>query len=87
MSNPKTNPQAKLITQVEKITPELSLLAETSGSDLGTGGMVTKLQAAKIAVKAGIDTYVINGRPVDNIYRVLEGRPTGTWFLAEKSDV
>ncbi len=85
--NPKTNPQAKLIPQVGKITPELSLLAETSGSDLGTGGMVTKLQAAKIAVKAGIDTYVINGRPVENIYRVLEGRPTGTWFLAEKSDV
>ncbi len=85
--NPKMNPQAKLITQVETITPELSLLAERSGSDLGTGGMVTKLQAAKIATKAGIDTYVINGRPVDNIYRVLEGSLTGTWFKAEKNDV
>ncbi len=85
--NPKMNPQAKLITQVETITSELSLLAERSGSDLGTGGMVTKLQAAKIATKAGIDTYVINGRPVDNIYRVLEGSLTGTWFKAEKNDV
>jgi glutamate 5-kinase len=86
-SNPKTNPQAKLITQVDAITPSITALAQRSGSDLGTGGMVTKLQAAKIATKAGIDTYVINGRPVDNIYRVLEGQLVGTWFKAVKNDV
>ena len=86
-SNPKTNPQARLITQVDAITSDIAALAQHSGSDLGTGGMVTKLQAAKIATKAGIDTYVINGRPVDNIYRVLEGQLVGTWFKAVKNDV
>ncbi len=86
-SNPKTNPNARLIPVVEEITPQISALAQKSGSDLGTGGMVTKLHAAKIATKAGIDTYVINGRPADTIYRVLEGQPAGTWFKAVKKDV
>ena len=85
-SNPKTNPQALLIREVERITPEIQALAKQAGSDLGTGGMVTKLLAARIATAAGTDTYIINGRPAENIYRVLEGQPAGTWFRAVKRD-
>ncbi|MDI9519731.1 MAG: glutamate 5-kinase [Bacillota bacterium] len=86
-SNPKTNKDAKLISEVDVITPEITALAKDSGSDLGTGGMITKLQAAKLACDAGIDTYVINGHPVDNIYQVLEGDNPGTWFKAVKNNV
>ena len=86
-SNPKANKDARLISQVRIITPEVSALAKDSGSDLGTGGMITKLQAAKLACEAGIDTYVVNGHPVDNIYRVLEGSNPGTWFKAVKNEV
>lgn len=81
-SNPKTNPQAKLIQEVDAITPDIRALASDSASSLGTGGMVTKLQAADLATKAGIDTYVINGQPANNIYSVLEGKNPGTWFKA-----
>lgn len=80
--NPKTSPDARLITTVEAITPQIQALAEDSNSGLGKGGMITKLQAAQIACQAGIDTYVINGTPIDNIYRVLEGKNPGTWFTA-----
>ena len=86
-SNPKTDANAKLVEVVEAITPEISKLAKGAGSNLGTGGMITKLQAASLACAAGIDTHVINSRPVDNIYRVLEGKPTGTWFKAVKPGV
>ena len=86
-SNPKSNPDARLIQTVEKITPEISALARDTSSDLGTGGMITKLHAAAIASAAGIDTYVVNGRPVENIYRVLDGQNPGTWFKAVKTDV
>ena len=86
-SNPKTNKDARLISEVKAITPEITALAKDSGSDLGTGGMITKLQAAKLACGSGIDTYVVNGHPVDNIYRVLEGNNPGTWFKAVKKHV
>lgn len=85
--NPRTSRDARLISEVSAITPEITALAKDSGSDLGTGGMITKLQAARIACAAGSDTYVINGRPVDNIYRVLEGSNPGTWFKAVRNEV
>ena len=72
---------------VERITPNIAALAKGSGSGLGTGGMMTKLQAAALACAAGIDTYVINAQPVENIYRVLDGQNPGTWFKAEASHV
>lgn len=86
-SNPKTNKEARLVRQVEEITPDITALARDTGSDLGTGGMITKLHAAKLAGEAGIDTYVINGRPIDNIYRVLDGDHPGTWFRGKKKHV
>ena len=86
-SNPKTNPDARLIRKVEAITPDIRALARDSGSSLGTGGMITKLQAAELATSAGIETYVINGEPVNNIYSVLEGKNPGTWFKAVQHHV
>jgi glutamate 5-kinase len=85
-SNPKTDKNARLIPRVNEITPDIIALARDSESGQGTGGMVTKLQAAQTATKAGIETYVLNGRPLENIYRLLDGEAVGTWFMAVKHD-
>lgn len=82
-SNPKTDEQAVLIPVVEKITPEIEQLAGGSGSSRGTGGMITKLHAAKTACEAGIPTVIINGSNPEDIYRLIEGRQTGTLFCAQ----
>ncbi len=80
--NPNKDPQAKLIPRVERITPDILRLAQESESGLGTGGMVTKLQAAQRATTAGIRTHVVSGRPVENIYKVMDGEGVGTVFEA-----
>ncbi len=59
-------------------------MAAGSGSNRGTGGMITKLQAADYATKRGTDVYVINGSIPDNIYQILDGNNTGTLFTAKK---
>lgn len=79
-SNPKDNPNSKLICNVEKITPEIEALAGGVGSDVGTGGMITKINAAKIATSSGIPMLILNGG-VDNIINdALEGEKVGTFF-------
>ena len=60
-----------------------SEIAGGKGSKFGTGGMITKLQAAQIATEVGIPTIVMNGGDSDNIYRVLEGHQVGTFFTAK----
>lgn len=82
--NPKKNPNARRISVVEEITPEIEAMAGGAGSARGTGGMTTKLHAAKIATAHGVDTYVINGTPCDNLYALLEGRDIGTLFCAKE---
>ncbi|HSK68278.1 MAG TPA: glutamate 5-kinase [Candidatus Limnocylindria bacterium] len=84
--NPRKNPEAKLISRVERITPDVLRLAQESESSLGTGGMVTKLQAAQRATAAGIPTYVFSSRPAANIYEILDGKPMGTLFEAVKQN-
>ncbi len=79
-ADPRHNPQAKRIPRVDAITPELWRICGGAGSAHGTGGMETKLHAAQIATQAGIDTWIINGRPADNIYKVLERQDIGTYF-------
>ncbi|MHC1787532.1 MAG: glutamate 5-kinase [Christensenellales bacterium] len=85
-ADPKQDPQARRIPRVEAITEELWQLCGGAGSALGTGGMETKLRAAQIATHAGIDTWIINGTPADNIYRVLEQGDIGTIFEGAKPD-
>ena len=81
--NPREDENAYLIPVVEEISDELMAIADTKGSTRGTGGMVTKLHAAQIATEAGIDTVVMNGAQPEDIYRLLDGRQTGTYFKAK----
>lgn len=83
-SNPRTNPSAKRIPRVEKITEEIMHMAGGSGSNRGTGGMTTKLTAASYANKANIECIVMNGEDPNRLYDILEGMDIGTVFVAEK---
>lgn len=82
--NPRDDDNAKLIPVVDFITDEIMALAQPSGSAMGTGGMLTKLSAAKTATQAGIDTVVMNGADPADIYKLLDGRQIGTFFTAIK---
>lgn len=83
-ANPREDENATLISSVDKITDEILALAGGSGTARGTGGMVTKLHAAQIATEAGIDTVVMNGSDPEDIYKLLDGRQTGTHFKAQR---
>lgn len=80
--NPRENEDAKLIPLVTEIDDKLMELAGGNGSNFGTGGMVTKLHAAEIAMEAGIDTIVMNGEDPTDIYKALDGKQIGTFFKA-----
>ena len=81
--DPRTNPQARFISLVEEITPELlSMGKDTSGSDVGTGGMSAKLAAARIATDSGSDMIIANGEDVDIIHDLMKGEDRGTLFMA-----
>ena len=82
-SDPRANPDAKLIPVVHEITDEIRELAGGAGSKLGTGGMKTKIAAAEIANDHGIDMIIVNGRNPDNLYDVFE-KGAGTLFKAKK---
>lgn len=82
-ANPKDNPNAKMISQVETITSEIEALAGGTGSKLGTGGMVTKILAAKIAQGCGTDTIIASGEHIEILRDILEGKEIGTWFIAD----
>ena len=79
-ADPRKNPDAKLISMVSEITPELQEIAGGKGSALGTGGMATKLSAAKICLDAGISTVITNGDNPEKLYDILEGKSVGTLF-------
>lgn len=83
-SDPHKNPDAKLIHEVTEIDEKILSLAGGSGSELGTGGMVTKLHAAQIATEAGCEMVIANGWNPDLLYGIVEGEPIGTRFLAKK---
>ena len=82
-ADPRQRDDAKLIPVVDEITPEIEALAGGSGSSVGTGGMVTKIRAAKIAKEAGCDTVIANGRDPAIIYNIVEGKPEGTRFIGK----
>lgn len=82
-ADPRQNEGAKLIPVVEYITPEIEALAGGSGSSVGTGGMVTKIRAAKIAKAAGCDTVIANGHDPAILYNIIEGKPEGTRFIGK----
>lgn len=82
--DPRKNPDAKPIHVVEKITPEIESVAGDAGTSLGTGGMSTKINAAKIAGDAGIDMVIMNGRNPELLYDLFEDKEIGTIFKANK---
>lgn len=82
-ANPRDHPNAEFITCVEDIDT-LSVSAEGSGSALGTGGMDTKVKAAHIVTKAGIDMVIMNGTKPELLYDLLEGKQVGTLFKGKK---
>ncbi len=80
-ADPRKNPEAKLITVVKAVTRELEKAAGGSGSTVGTGGMATKLAAAKKAGKSGAATVIANGTVRGIVARVLGGEDVGTLVL------
>jgi glutamate 5-kinase len=80
-SDPRHNPNARLITEVERITPEIEAMAGVEGTFLGTGGMTTKIKAAKRATLYGAGTAIINGRTSHNLRYLFDGHELGTYFL------
>lgn len=83
-ADPHKDKNAVLLETVEEITPEIESMTGGAGSKLGTGGMTTKLNAAKIATEAGIDMVIANGREPAVLYDIIEGKKAGTKFLARK---
>jgi glutamate 5-kinase len=80
-ADPRKDPNAKMISRVEEITPEILALADGKGSELGTGGMATKLRAAQITTQAGIDMVIANSEDPDVLYAILDGEEVGTRFV------
>lgn len=85
-ANPRKDPSAKLIPVVEKLTPEIEAMADGAGSSVGTGGMETKLMAARLCMEAGCDMAIALGSELHPLTR-MEKTGEGTWFLADKSPI
>lgn len=85
--DPRQNPDAKFIEQVDILTDEFMNMGKaTTGSSVGTGGMNTKMIAAKIATSANVDMIIANSRDVGILHTILQGENQGTLFIAHKVD-
>ncbi len=83
-ADPRKDPEARLIPVVEEVTPEIEGLAGGVGSGLGTGGMATKLRAAKMVTAAGCDMIITNGERPQVLYDAADGKAVGTRFWGKK---
>ena len=79
-ADPRTNPDAVLLREVTEINDEIRALAGVSGTTLGTGGMITKLQAAEICLSCGCEMVIANGDNAEALYDILDGKAVGTRF-------
>ena len=84
-ANPQTHPEAKLVPLVTEITPEIEASAGGVGSARGTGGMATKIQAAKAATSSGIHLVIASGTEKDAVSRILAGENIGTLFVSREN--
>ncbi len=83
--DPNTNPDAKFIPEVSKLTDEhFSMSKDTTGSGMGTGGMSTKLNAAYIATKSGADMVICSSRDLTVLSKIIAGEEIGTAFASDK---
>jgi glutamate 5-kinase len=86
-ADPHHNPDAILISRVEKIDSKIQRLAGGSASKAGTGGMTTKIQAARVATSCGTSVVIANGFKDGNLYRIARGEDVGTVFTASCDDL
>ncbi len=84
--DPHSNPEAKFISVVERLDAKLMDMGKGAVSGVGTGGMATKLSAAKIATTSGADMVIANGADIDSILDIVQGEEIGTIFLAHGQD-
>ncbi len=84
--NPRENKDARFVPIVRTINDDITEMAKGAGSNVGTGGMLTKIHAAVTATKSGADMVIINGDDVGNIRSVMSGEEIGTLFVANKDD-
>ncbi len=82
-ADPHKDPNAKLIPAVYEIDEKIEAISGGAGSALGTGGMITKIKAAKIAMAAGCDMIITNGASPEVLYKVIDGEDFGTRFYAK----
>lgn len=80
--DPKKNPEAVFFHQIDDLSESVLGMAKGSSSSVGTGGMQTKLSAAKIATESGADMIIANGADIENLRRVMDGEQVGTLFCA-----
>ncbi len=85
-ADPHKNKDAVLLHTVTEITPEIEAMIGGVGSSLGTGGMSTKIKAAKMTTEKGIDMVIANGENPALIYDIVEGKDVGTRFIAKRVD-
>ena len=83
-ANPQEDPSAVLIPVVEEIDEKIMAFATGSKSNRGTGGMTTKIQAAKIVTQMGINMAIVSGENPENLYAILEDKPLGTVFKGRR---
>ena len=83
-ADPHNDPNAQLIPVIHSIDESVMALAGGSNGNQGTGGMVTKLQAARICTSCGCDMIIANGSCPTNLYDILDGKSVGTTFTGEK---
>ena len=83
-ADPHNDPTAELISFVNKIDDELLSIAGGTASGQGTGGMHTKLQAAKICLECGCDMIITNGNNPECLYDIMENKPVGTTFTEKQ---
>lgn len=84
-ANPQEDKNARLISEISEITPEIERIAGGAGTALGTGGMLTKLKAAKIAGSSGVTMVIANGSRENVLTNVLAGKHVGTIFHAREA--
>ena len=85
--DPRKNPDARFIEQVDELTDELMEMGKaTTGSNVGTGGMNTKMIAARIATSSGVDMLIANSADIGVLHRILDGENVGTLFVAHRDD-
>ncbi len=83
-ADPHKNQNAVMLHTVDEITEEIEAMTGGAGSALGTGGMTTKIKAAKISVDGGTDMVIANGKKPDILYDIVAGRDVGTRFLSKR---